>query len=179
MTDEEKKAIEYYKNSEGSFSFEFKSELDRKIFFKALGIDENDTFEKHQIRFQTLINLIEKQHKRINELEKILDERFIYVTGARTIYARLMSLDKEIIVRDDLKLRNEIEQNIKDEGKLKVELKKKDKIIDAMSDTIETSQYANIDNTDLSAICDYLKCKKECISVEKECIKEYFKKKEG
>lgn len=57
-------------------------------------------------------------------------------------------------------------------------LKKKDKIIDAMSDTIETSQYANIDNTDLSEICCYLKCKKECNDVKKECIKKYFEKEE-
>lgn len=66
MNDEEKKAIEYYQNKEVSFSVDF----DTENLLKALGITEEDSFENHQIRFKTLLNLIEKLKKENEELKK-------------------------------------------------------------------------------------------------------------
>lgn len=79
---------------------------------------------------ETTLNLIQKQQAEIEKLKKVLDDRFIYVTGARTVYDRLMSLDKEIIVKDDLKLRNEIQRHIN-------ELGKKDKLEKEVADDID------------------------------------------
>ncbi|MFR1647790.1 MAG: hypothetical protein ACLSWT_05520 [Clostridia bacterium] len=66
MNEEEKKAIEYYQNKEVSFSVDF----DTENLLKALGITEEDSFENHQIRFKTLLNLIEKLKKENEELKK-------------------------------------------------------------------------------------------------------------
>lgn len=93
LSEEEKKAIEYYQNKEVSLSVGF----DTEKLLKALGITEEDSFENHQIRFKTLLNLIEKLQKeneditqqrdyykaRYNELSKIVDSmaKHIYVLG--------------------------------------------------------------------------------------------------
>ncbi len=66
MNKEEKKAIEYYQNKEVSFSVDF----DTEKLLKALGITEEDSFQNHQIRFKTLLNLIEKLQKENEELKK-------------------------------------------------------------------------------------------------------------
>lgn len=73
MTDEERKAIEYYTNNEYTFGFE--TDMDMEHFKKALGIEETeeDTFEKHQMRFKTLLNLINKQSKQIQEYKRLLE----------------------------------------------------------------------------------------------------------
>lgn len=70
MNEEEKKAIEYYQNKEVSFSVDF----DTENLLKALGITEEDSFENHQIRFKTLLNLIERLQKENEELRKELNE---------------------------------------------------------------------------------------------------------
>lgn len=70
MNEEEKKAIEYYQNKEVSFSVDF----DTEKLLKALGITEEDSFENHQIRFKTLLNLIERLQKENEELRKELNE---------------------------------------------------------------------------------------------------------
>lgn len=67
---EEEKAIKYYQNKDISFSVDF----DTKKLLEALGITEEDSFENHQIRFKTLLNLIEKLQKENEEL-KIKTER--------------------------------------------------------------------------------------------------------
>ena len=59
MTEEEKKAVEYYSDKEVSFEVDF----DTKNLLKALGITEEDSFENHKIRFKTLLNLITKLQK--------------------------------------------------------------------------------------------------------------------
>lgn len=71
--EEEKKAIDYYENNEYSFGFE--ADFDIENFKKAIGIEETDedTFERHQIRFKTLLNLIEKQQKELKQNEKQID----------------------------------------------------------------------------------------------------------
>lgn len=65
MNKEEKNAIEYYQNKEVSFSADF----DTEKLLKALGITEEDSFQNHQIRFKTLLNLIEKLQKENEELK--------------------------------------------------------------------------------------------------------------
>ena len=65
MNKEEKNAIEYYQNKEVSFSADF----DTEKLLKALRITEEDSFQNHQIRFKTLLNLIEKLQKENEELK--------------------------------------------------------------------------------------------------------------
>lgn len=66
---EEEKAIKYYENKDISFSVDFNT----KELLEALGITEEDNFEKHQIRFKTLLNLIEKLQKENEELKQKYD----------------------------------------------------------------------------------------------------------
>ena len=66
MNEEEKKAIEYYQNKEVSLSVDF----DTENLLKALGITEEDNLENHQIRFKTLLYLIEKLQKENEELKE-------------------------------------------------------------------------------------------------------------
>ena len=77
MSEEEKKAIEYYQDKEVSFTLE---NFDKKEFLKALGIaeTEEDNFENHQIRFKTLLNLIEKQDKMIDLMAEYIVELIEY-----------------------------------------------------------------------------------------------------
>ena len=65
ISKEQKEAIEYYQNKEVSLSVDF----DTENLLKALGITEEDSFENHQIRFKTLLNLIEKLQKENEELK--------------------------------------------------------------------------------------------------------------
>lgn len=71
MTEEENKAIEYYQGKEVSFAIEGNIEELKK----ALGITDNeeDSFESHQIRIQTLLNLISKQQKESDKKDKVID----------------------------------------------------------------------------------------------------------
>lgn len=66
ISKEQKEAIEYYQNKEVSLSVDF----DNENLLKALGITEEDSFENHQIRFKTLLNLIEKLQKENEELKE-------------------------------------------------------------------------------------------------------------
>lgn len=108
---------------------------------------------------------IKEKDKEIEELKKVLDERFIYVAGARTVYARLMSLDKEDIVKDDLALRNEIYQHIEDK-------EKKDKIINLMADYVATLDIGE----DICANVGNDNCDKMNFGECEECIKQYFER---
>ena len=71
LSEEEKKAIEYYSNKEVSFSVDF----DTEKLLKALGITEEDSFENHQIRFKTLLNLIAKLQKENEEKNKDIKKK--------------------------------------------------------------------------------------------------------
>ena len=71
MNKEEKNAIEYYQNKEVSFSADF----DTEKLLKALGITEEDSFQNHQIRFKTLLNLIEKLQKENEEFKKEIERQ--------------------------------------------------------------------------------------------------------
>lgn len=92
MNEEEKKAIEYYQNKEVSFSVDF----DTEKLLKALGITEEDSFENHQIRFKTLLNLIEKLQKENEELKNKLS---------------LKQFDINVVYNDYLEKLNEYEEN--------------------------------------------------------------------
>ena len=86
LSEEEKKAIEYYNNNEYTFGFEV--DMDMEEFKKAIGIEETeeDTFEKHQMRFKTLLNLIEKQQEQLQEKDKIIDLMAEMITEAKFCY---------------------------------------------------------------------------------------------
>ena len=71
MNEEEKKAIEYYSNEEISISVDF----DTEKLLKALGMTEEDSFENHQIRFKTLLNLITKLQKENEELKVTVNKQ--------------------------------------------------------------------------------------------------------
>lgn len=78
FNESEKRAMEYYQmeaNEEMSFTCDF----DSAKFMTALGIKalEEDSFENHQYRFKTLINLIVKQKDEINELYNMKKEHSI------------------------------------------------------------------------------------------------------
>lgn len=103
ISKEQKEAIEYYQNKEVSLSVDF----DTENLLKTLGITEEDSFENHQIRFKTLLNLIEKLqkenehlHREINrriklkiENEKIVDTQFISIQKVKD---KIEELNKEI-----------------------------------------------------------------------------------
>lgn len=92
MNEEEKKAIEYYQNKEVSFSVDF----DTETLLRVLGITEEDSFENHQIRFKTLLNLIEKLQKDNEELKNKLS---------------LKQFDINVVYNDYLEKLNEYEEN--------------------------------------------------------------------
>ena len=69
MNKEEREAIEYYQDKEISFGVNF----DTEKLLRSLGITEEDSFENHQIRFKTLLNLIEKLQKENEKYKQFFD----------------------------------------------------------------------------------------------------------
>ena len=122
-----------------------------------------NTIPKISKAIETVLNMLKEKDEEIESLEKTLDEKYIFVTGARTLYAGLMSLDKENIVKDDLKLRNEIYQYIEDK-------EKKDKIIDLMAEKIDQLG-RDYDDFCMDTVWDE-DCDEDC----KNCIKQYFER---
>ena len=157
MTAKEKEAIEYYEGAEGSFTFEFESELDEKNFFKALGIDEEDTFEKHQIRFNVLLNLIKKQQAEI----KLKKEQTEYIENE---YGRT--------IENQFKRINELETALIDEQmKHSEEIEKKDNDIQRMQSLLDLSDANNVEKDKTIKLQD-----KILRLVVEDCQKEnYFK----
>ena len=97
---------------------------------------------------------MKENSEEIEKLKKVLEERYLYVPGMRTVYARLMCLEKEDIVRDDLSLRNEIHQHIKEkeEKDKEIETLKRDfKIVDQECSRLEQKE------TILDKVTDKLK----------------------
>ena len=133
---------------------------------------ENKTKSELILFIKELQNMLKEKDKEIESLEKTLDEKYIFVTGARTLYAGLMSLDKENIVKDDLKLRNEIYQHIEDE-------EKKEKIIDLMAEYINHLSDELVQTTGRNELefCDGSKCCKDSEYSCEQCIKQYFERK--
>ena len=107
-----------------------------------------------------------EKNAEIEKLKKVLDEKHIFVQGARTVYGRLMSLDKEDIVKDDLALRNEIYQHIEDK-------EKKDKIIGLMADYIATLDIEE----DICVNVENDNCDKMSFGECEDCIKKFFERK--
>lgn len=161
------------------------------IISKYLNFNEICGTRNFKEAIETVLSMLKEKDREIESLEKTLDKRFIYVTGARTIYARLMQLDKETIVQDDLKRRNELNQCIKAKEKykdlynkalsdlVKAEHKniKQDKIIDLMAEYI-----ANRDNDEdicTHQIAEWCEDEEYGVLVEvcRKCIKQYFERK--
>lgn len=116
MTKEQEEAIGYVQKQIDYFEKQIKFiEAVDRTYYEA----EYKLYKNRVKQFETVLNMLKEKDKKIESLEKTLDKRFIYVTGARTVYGRLMQLDKESIVQDDLKRRNELNQCIKAEEKYK------------------------------------------------------------
>ena len=126
MNEEEKKATNYYKNNE--YSFEFEIDMDMEKFKKVLGIEETDedTWEKHQMRFKTLVNLIEKQQEELEDL-KDFNKKILAVKD------RLDKYDKENTMK----------------------LEKKDKIIDKLLMEITAVNSGRFEYMDNDRVLDY------------------------
>ena len=138
LSEEEKKAIEYYSNKEVSFSVDF----DKEKLLKALGITEEDSFENHQIRIKTLLNLITKLQKENKEKDNNIEElksRNKYLKLENEAYGKaIVEQDEKIKQKDKyIKHSEEITTEMnKDINKLLLEIKQKDKQIDLMGEVI-------------------------------------------
>lgn len=122
-------------------------------------LKEKDKEIEHQIEKRNnqkaeLAILNEKQ----KEMNKLINTVKSYKGQMKKETKRIKKLEKEA--------QKYFEENIK-----------KDKIIDFMAECIELQQADNIDTTNLEGICKEKKCKKKCLTVDKECIKQYFKSK--
>ena len=81
------------------------------------------------------------------------------------------NISRELITRtDNLKKANLEAQKYFDL------LMEDEKVINAMAESIELQQYANVDTTDLSGVCEELNCNKKCDLVEEKCIIKFFRK---
>ena len=141
-----------------------------RIISKYLNFNEICGTRNFKEAIETVLSMLKEKDKEIESLEKTLDEKYIFVTGARTLYAGLMSLDKENIVKDDLKLRNEIYQHIEDK-------EKKDKQIDLMAEYIASRD--NDEDICTHQIADWCKDEEDGVLIEvcRKCIKQYFERK--
>ena len=113
ITKEQKEAIEYYQNKEVSLSVDF----DTENLLKALGITEEDSFENHQIRFKTLLNLIEKLQKENEELKEIYRSEKKMKNEYIKLYQDLLLKENVIPIQ---KIKDKIEElNKKEKEELK------------------------------------------------------------
>ena len=109
LSEEEKKAIEYYSNKEVSFSVDF----DTEKLLKALGITEEDSFENHQIRFKTLLNLITKLQKENEILKRAFDKQTADMSNN---LLELQQKDKPIDLMAEVMFKNNTAQLIIEYG---------------------------------------------------------------
>ena len=109
LLEEEKKAIEYYSNKEVSFSVDFYTEK----LLKALGITEEDSFENHQIRFKTLLNLITKLQKENEILKRAFDKQTADMSNN---LLELQQKDKQIDLMAEVMFKNNTAQLIIEYG---------------------------------------------------------------
>lgn len=135
---EEEKAIKYYENKDISFSVDF----DTKKLLEALGITEEDSFENHQIRFKTLLNLIEKLQKENEELKQsLIINKKLYEEFEKEMFLQIN--EDEIDVTSAAALSNKLLQFCngaiyKDGGKEYVEVHNSK--IEALLELIEEAQ---------------------------------------
>lgn len=141
MKEEEKKAIEVLKQI-----IEKSRDLREEDFYSLIGI--------HQIQaISTILNLIEKKDK---EIEKY-----------KMLQIQSIAAGVAAILKDSTKAKEDLE--MLDEG-WRIELEKKDKIIDLMAREIDTL-YSGCEPCTLSfnIACKHIKCE--------QCIKKYFERK--
>ena len=137
MTKEQEEAIDYVQKQIDYFKKQIKFiEAVDRTYYEA----EYKLYKNRVKQFETILSMLKEKDKEIERLEKVLEERYLYVPGMRTVYARLMCLEKEDIVKDDLSLRNEIQQHIN-------EKEEKDKIIDLMTEEIKERKYVFTNKT--------------------------------
>ena len=105
MTEEEKKAVEYYSDKEVSFEVDF----DTKNLLKALGITEEDSFENHKIRFKTLLNLITKLRQENEELTTALSKQSKDIGN---YLVELQQKDKQIDLMAEFINKQDIDEDI-------------------------------------------------------------------
>lgn len=122
--------------AEYSVTLENKTKSELILFINEL----QDMLKENSAEIEKKNTELAEKNAEIEKLKKVLDEKYIFVQGARTVYGRLMSLDKEDIVKDDLALRNELKQCIKDK-------EKQDKIIDLMAEEIKERKYVFTNKT--------------------------------
>ncbi len=149
--------------------------LEKQIFIDST--PQNTTINAYEA-IETVLNMLKEKDEKIESLEKTLDKRFIYVTGARTVYGRLMQLDKESIVQDDLKRRNELNQCIKAEEKYK-ELYHKalGDLAKADRENIKKDKQIDLMSEHLIGIIFFDKKNGEILFDNKEDVKQYFERK--
>ena len=121
MNEEEKKVIEYYKDKEFSFSVE----CDTEELLKMLGIveREEDSFENHQIRFRTLLNLIAKLQKENEELKnKIMDKELEIIGKEEYTKARMGDIiEQYYTANEDCISKQKIKDKIEEVRRMKFE----------------------------------------------------------
>lgn len=77
ISEEERNAIEYYKNYSGQVELEFKTkENNWEELKRYFGITEEDSYENHRIRVTHLLNLIETQNKMIELMARKINEAY-------------------------------------------------------------------------------------------------------
>ena len=115
----------------------------------------------NQNAIEIALNMLKEKDREIGKLKKHNKE---LLRKLRNRVKEVKKLNKYSLYKKEFKTLNE-------------QLKNKDKIIDFMAECIELQQADNIDTTNLEGICKEKKCKKKCLTVDKECIKQYFKSK--
>ena len=113
MNKEERKAIEYYQDKEISFGVNF----DTEKLLRALGITEEDNFENHQIRFKTLLNIIEKLQKENEHLHREINRRIkLKIENEKIVDTQFISIQKIKDKIEELNSRLEIYRKYVEQG---------------------------------------------------------------
>ena len=113
MNKEERKAIEYYQDKEISFGVNF----DTEKLLRALGITEEDNFENHQIRFKTLLNIIEKLQKENEHLHREINRRIkLKIENEKIVDTQFISIQKIKDKIEELNSRIEIYRKYVEQG---------------------------------------------------------------
>lgn len=120
-------------------------ELEEAI--KTLKIIANKSDQPFKFAIKTVLNYI-------NILEKATDNKYCYVAGGRTLYSRLKELKKEDLIKAYLRLRNEINQYIKENS---VPKKKIEEIIQNKSVSMFEGNAEYPNNAEEIKLVEYIK----------------------
>ena len=111
MTEEEKKVIEYYRESGADTEIEFDvRDCDWEAFKRLCGFTEEDSFEKHKMRVNVLLKTIDRLYRQVRikdaYCELLCDiavdyDGFYTVSGLKDLVDELVGLAKKAIENDD------------------------------------------------------------------------------